>query len=59
MSDNEIQALAQQGVEEFYDENQYEDMQELEELGDDPYAEVNSCDALRIIDGVVDSVEEL
>lgn len=64
---NVVQMMAQQGVEEFYDEVQYEAERDVElqalkcdepfyqaKEAVDPYAGINSCDALRIIDGVVD-----
>lgn len=51
-----IEMLAQVGCEEVYNEALYEAEQEV----NDPYACVNSCDALRIIDGVIpDPAEEI
>lgn len=55
MSNGMIEMLAQVGCEELDGLEEYEAAQEL----NDPYAGVNSCDALRIIDGVIpDPVED-
>jgi len=48
MSDSMIAMLAQTGVEET------QEVAEHEAKEYDPYEGINSCDALRIIDGVVD-----